>query len=137
MTEYSRRALLTGACAVLLLGNAQAPAVANPAVKKLPGEKLSVRLRDLTALATVGGAARIGSIKGVPVGIARTATNKYVALDLRCPHQGATVDRTEQGWLCNVHLSEFESDGDLQLGPATTGLKKIAIKVSRGVAVVG
>jgi len=100
------------------------------------GGKLSVRLRDLTALATVGGAARIGSIKGIPVGIARTATNKYVALDLRCPHQGATVDRTEQGWLCNVHLSEFESDGDLQLGPATTGLKKIAIKVSRGVAVV-
>ena len=48
-----------------------------------------------------------------------------------------TNDRTEQGWLCNVHLSEFESDGDLQLGPATTGLKKIAIKVSRGVAVVG
>lgn len=137
MTEFSRRALLSGACAVLLMGNSQSPAVANPAIKKLPGGKLSVKLKDLTALATVGGAARIGSIKGIPVGIARTGTNKYVALDLRCPHQGATVDRTEQGWLCNVHLSEFESDGDLQLGPATTGLKKIAIKVSRGVAVVG
>ncbi len=137
MTEFSRRALLSGACAVLLMGNSQAPAVANPAIKKLPGGKLSVKLKDLTALATVGGAARIGSIKGIPVGIARTGTNKYIALDLRCPHQGATVDRTEQGWLCNVHLSEFESDGDLQLGPATTGLKKIAIKVSRGVAVVG
>lgn len=137
MAELSRRALLSGACAVLLMGNSQTPAVANPAIKKLHGGKLSVKLKDLTALATVGGAARIGSIKGIPVGIARTGTNKYVALDLRCPHQGATVDRTEQGWLCNVHLSEFESDGDLQLGPATTGLKKIAIKVSRGVAVVG
>ena len=137
MTEFSRRALLTGACAVLLLGSAQAPAVANPAIKKLRGGKLSVRLKDLPALATVGGAVRIGSIKGVPVAITRIENNKYVALDLRCPHQGATVDRTEQGWLCNVHLSEFESDGDLQLGPATTGLKKIAIKVSRGVAVVG
>jgi Rieske Fe-S protein len=119
------------------MGNSQTPAVANPAIKKLPGGKLSVKLKDLSALATVGGAARVGSIKGIPVGIARTGTNKYVALDLRCPHQGATVDRTEQGWLCNVHLSEFESDGDLQLGPATTGLKKIPIKVSRGVAVVG
>jgi len=137
MTEFSRRALLSGACAVLLMGNSQATAVANTAIKKLPGGKLSVKLKDLTALATVGGAARIGSIKGIPVGIARTETNKYIALDLRCPHQGATVDRTEQGWLCNVHLSEFESDGDLQLGPATTGLKKIAIRVSRGVAVVG
>ena len=137
MTDFSRRVLLTGACAILIAGNSQVPAVANPAIKKLPGGKLSVKLKDLPALATVGGAARIGSIKGVPVGIARTANNKYVALDLRCPHQGATVDRTEQGWLCNVHLSEFESDGDLQLGPATTGLKKITIKVSRGVAVVG
>ena len=137
MTEFSRRALLTGACALLLAGSSQTPAVANPAIKKLRGGKLSVRLKDLPALATVGGAVRIGSIKGAPVAIARIENNKYVALDLRCPHQGATVDRTEQGWLCNVHLSEFESDGDLLLGPATTGLKKIAIKVSRGVAVVG
>jgi len=137
MTEFSRRALLTGACAILIAGNSQVPAVANPAIKKLPGGKLSVKLKDLPALANVGGAVRIGSIKGIPVGIARTANNKYVALDLRCPHQGATVDRSENGWLCNVHLSEFESDGDLQLGPATTGLKKIGIKVSRGVAVVG
>jgi len=137
MTDFSRRALLTGACALLLIGNSQAPAVANPAIKKLPGGKLSVKLKDLSALATVGGAVRIGSVKGIPVGIARTGTNKYVALDLRCPHQGATVDRSEKGWLCNVHLSEFESNGDLQLGPATTGLKKIGIKVSRGVAVVG
>ena len=137
MTELSRRALLTGACALLLVGSSQTPAVANPAIKKLPGGKLSVRLKDRPALATVGGAVRIGSIKGAPVGIARVANNKYVALDLRCPHQGATVNKTDKGWVCNLHLSEFESDGDLLLGPATTGLKKIAIKVNRGTAVVG
>ncbi|MFM1797031.1 MAG: hypothetical protein RL733_812, partial [Actinomycetota bacterium] len=28
-------------------------------------------------------------------------------------------------------------DGDLTLGPATTGLKRVAIKVSRGVATIG
>lgn len=137
MESVSRRALLTGACALLLVGSSQTPAVANPAIKKLPGGKLSVRLKDLPALATVGGAVRIGSIKGAPVGIARVANNKYVALDLRCPHQGATVNKTDKGWVCNLHLSEFESDGDLLLGPATTGLKKIAIKVNRGTAVVG
>lgn len=137
MESVSRRALLTGACALLLAGNSQVPAVANPAVKKLPGGKLSVKLKDLSALSIEGGAVRIGSIKGAGVGIARIANNKYVALDLRCPHQGATVDKSATGWLCNVHLSEFESDGDLLLGPATTGLKKIPIKVSRGVAVVG
>lgn len=137
MESVSRRALLTGACALLLAGKSQVPAVANPAIKKLPGGKLSVKLKDLPALSTEGGAVRIGSIKGVHVGIARIANNKYVALDLRCPHQGATVSADPKGWLCNAHLSEFESDGDLLLGPATTGLKKIPIKVSRGVAVVG
>jgi len=137
MDSVSRRALLTGACALLLAGNSQAPAVANPAIKKLPGGNLSVKLKDLPALSAEGGAVRIGSVKGVPVGVARIANNKYVALDLRCPHQGATVSADPKGWLCNAHLSEFESDGDLLLGPATTGLKKIPIKVSRGVAVVG
>jgi Rieske Fe-S protein len=106
-------------------------------VKKLPGGKLSVTLKDLPALSNVGGAMRIGSIKGVPIGIARVGTNKYTAFNLRCPHQGITVSRTQSGWMCNAHNSEFESDGDLVLGPATTGLSKVAIKVSRGVATIG
>jgi len=39
--------------------------------------------------------------------------------------------------MCNAHNSEFESDGDLVLGPATTGLTKVRIKVSRGIATIG
>jgi Rieske Fe-S protein len=39
--------------------------------------------------------------------------------------------------MCNAHNSEFENDGDLVLGPATTGLAKVSIKVSRGVATIG
>jgi len=80
---------------------------------------------------------RIGSIKGVPVGIARVGTNKYTAFNLRCPHQGITVTKTETGWMCPAHNSEFEGDGDLVLGPATTGLARVPIKVSRGVATIG
>lgn len=80
---------------------------------------------------------RIGSLKGVPVGIARVGTNKYTAFNLRCPHQGITVTKTETGWMCSAHNSEFENDGDLVLGPATTALAKVPIKVSRGVATIG
>ena len=137
MEPISRRALLTGACAILALGGSSIPAVAQTAVKKLPGGKLAVKLKDVPELANVGGAVKIGSIKGVSIGIARVGTNKYTAFNLRCPHQGITVSRTENGWMCNAHNSEFEADGDLVLGPATTGLTKVAIKVSRGIATIG
>jgi Rieske Fe-S protein len=137
MEPISRRSLFAGVCAVVALGGIEVPAAANTAVKKLPSGKLSVQLKDLPALSTVGGAMRIGSIKGVPVGIARIGTNKYAAFNLRCPHQGVTVTKTDNGWMCQAHNSEFESDGDLVLGPATTGLAKVPIKVSRGVATIG
>jgi Rieske Fe-S protein len=137
MEPISRRSLFAGVCAVVALGGIEVPAAANTAVKKLPSGKLSVQLKDLPALSTVGGAMRIGSIKGVPVGIARIGTNKYAAFNLRCPHQGVTVTKTDNGWMCQAHNSEFESDGHLVLGPATTGLAKVPIKVSRGVATIG
>ncbi len=137
MEPISRRSLIAGMCAVVALGGSEIPAAANAAVKKLPGGKLSVKLKELPALSSVGGAMRIGSIKGVAVGIARVGTNKYTAFNLRCPHQGITVTKTESGWMCNAHNSEFENDGDLVLGPATTGLAKVPIKVSRGVATIG
>jgi len=137
MEPISRRTLFAGACAVIALGGSEVPAAANAAVKKLPNGKLSVTLKNLPALSAVGGAMRIGSIKGVPIGIARVGTNKYTAFNLRCPHQGITVSRTDSGWMCKAHNSEFEADGDLVLGPATTGLASVPIKVSRGVATIG
>ncbi len=137
MEPITRRSLFAGVCAVVALGGSEIRAAANTAVKKLPGGELSVKLSALPALSAVGGAMRIGSIKGVPVGIARVGTNKYTAFNLRCPHQGITVTKTESGWMCNAHNSEFENDGDLVLGPATTGLAKVPIKVSRGVATIG
>ncbi len=137
MEPISRRTLFAGACALLALGGSGIPAAAQSVVKKLPGGKLSVKLKDLPELANVGGAVKIGSIKGVPVAISRTATNKYVALNLLCPHQQYPVERSEQGWVCKSHGSEFEADGDLVIGPATTALKRVPIKVSRGVATIG
>ena len=137
MEPITRRTLFAGACAILALGSTEVPAAANTAVKKLPGGRLAVDLKAVPALAKVGGATRIGSLKGVPVAIARTGTAKYIAFNLQCPHQGITVTRNENGWVCSAHLSEFEPDGDLVLGPATTGLARIPIKVSRGVATLG
>jgi len=137
MEPISRRSLFAGVCAVVAVGGSEVPAAAHAAVRKLPGGRLSVNLKAVPALAKVGGATRIGSVKGVPVAIARTGTSKYIAFNLLCPHQGVTVTRNENGWVCKAHLSEFEPDGDLVLGPATTGLARVPIKVSKNVATIG
>ncbi|MFM1758541.1 MAG: hypothetical protein RL193_1118 [Actinomycetota bacterium] len=137
MEPISRRSFIAGVCAVVALGGGEIPAVANTGVKKLAGGRLSVNLKAVPALAKVGGAIRIGSVKGVPVAIARTGTSKYIAFKLACPHQGVTLTQNENGWICNAHGSEFEADGDLVLGPATTGLTRVPIKISRNVAIIG
>ena len=137
MEPISRRALLTGACAILALCGSSAPATANPAVKKLSGGRLSVDLKAVPELSSVGGTIRIGSVKGTPVAIARTGESRYIAFSLKCPHQGVTVSRSDDGWVCKAHLSEFGSDGDLILGPATKRLTRVPIKVSRGIATIG
>jgi Rieske Fe-S protein len=137
MEPISRRSFIAGVCAVVALGGSELPASANTAVKKLPGGRLSVNLKAVPALAKVGGAAKIGSIKGVPVAIARIGTSKYIAFNLLCPHQGVTVTQNEKGWVCNAHGSEFEADGDLVLGPATSGLARVPMKISKGLATIG
>ena len=137
MEPNSRRSFIAGVCAVVALSGSELPAAANTAVKKLPGGRISVNLKAVPALAKVGGATKIGSVKGVPVAIARTGTSNYIAFNLLCPHQKVTVTQNEKGWVCNAHGSEFEADGDLVLGPATTGLARVPIKVLKNVATIG
>jgi Rieske Fe-S protein len=137
MEPISRRTLFAGACAILALGGSNIPAVAQTGVKKLPGGKLSVKLSAVPQLAKVGGTVQIGSIKGAPVAVTRATKSKYVAFQMLCPHNNYVVEPGPSGWVCNAHGSQFKANGDLVLGPATTGLPKVAIKVSRGVATVG
>jgi len=96
MEPISRRSFIAGVCAVVALGGSEVPAAANTAVKKLPGGRLSVNLKAVPALAKIGGATRVGSVKGVPVAIARTGTSKYIAFNLLCPHQKVTVTQNEK-----------------------------------------
>lgn len=136
--EMDRRALLSGACALLALsGLAAFPAAASAEVRKIGNGRLSVKLKSIPELSQVGGSVGIGNVKGKPVAITRTGTNSYIAFSLNCPHQGVKVSKKESGWVCEAHGSEFESDGDLVLGPATTRLPRVPMKISKGVATVG
>lgn len=136
--EINRRALLSGACALLALSSLGAfPTSANAEVRKLGRGRISIRLKSIPELAKVGGSVGIGNVKGKPVAIARTGNSSYIAFSLSCPHQGVTVSKEGNGWVCNAHGSEFEADGDLVWGPATTRLPRIPMKISKGVAVIG
>ena len=136
--EMDRKALLSGACALLALsGLAAFPTSASAEVRKVGNGRLSVKLKSIPELSQVGGSVGIGNVKGKPVAITRTGTNSYIAFSLNCPHQGVKVSKKESGWVCEAHGSEFESDGDLVLGPATTRLPRVPMKISKGVATVG
>ncbi len=136
--EINRRALLSGACALLALtGLGTIPASASNGVRKLRNGRLSVKLKSVPELSKVGGSVGIGDIKGDPVAITRTGKKSYVAFSLSCPHQKVTVSQEGNGWVCDAHGSEFEADGSLVLGPATKRLARVPIRISRGVAKVG
>jgi len=137
MEDVSRRAVLAGACGLLVLGTSALPVAAQSAVRQLPNGKLEVRLKAIPELATIGGAVRVGVIKGAPIAVARTGTTAYRAFSLVCPHAGVTVARSPAGWNCPAHGSQFEADGDLVLGPATTSLRQVPTKLMRRVLVVG
>lgn len=140
MSDVSRRGFLATACGLAALGAAGAsalPAAAATAVRTLPDGRLAVRVASVPELAQVGGAVRIGSVKGTPVGVARTGPRTYVAFNLRCPHQGVPVARSDEGWSCPAHGSKFEADGDLVLGPATKGLAKVRSSLRSGTLTVG
>lgn len=136
--DIDRRALLTGACAILALSGFASPsASANSAVRKLSNGRLAVTLKGLPELSKVGGSVGIGDVKGLPVAITRTGNSSYIAFSLSCPHQGVKVSWKGTGWSCSAHGSEFKADGDLVLGPATTRLPKVPIKIAKGIATVG
>lgn len=137
MEPITRRSLLAGACALVAFGSSAIPAAASSAVKKLPDGRVEVRVGAIPALARVGGAVSIGTVKGQPAGLARTGASTYVAFSLRCPHQGAVVQRDASGWFCPAHGSQFQADGALELGPATSRLPRLRAVMSRGRVIVG
>ena len=82
----TRRQALAAAAALCGLG---AVAATGTGVAQASGT-WKVTLSKYPELSRVGGAAVVGSHNGVQVAVVRTAAKKYVALDRRCPHRGAS-----------------------------------------------
>ena len=137
VAELSRRSVIKGACALLALGTLNMPTAANAAVRRLPDGRLSIQVNSIPELSEVGGAVKVGKFKGKAIGISRITKSRYVAFSLICPHQEYPVVRSAAGWVCPAHQSEFEPDGDLVLGPATSGLARIPSRVVKGRLIIG
>jgi len=97
---------------------------------------LRVQLSNFPALQQVGGAAVVGSLGGTQVAVVRTARNRYVALDRRCPHAGGIVGLSGSQWVCPLHGSRFDLDGDKVSGVTPSGLRKLKSRLSRGVLTI-
>ena len=67
---------------------------------------------------------------GDPSIVIQPRSGQFVAFDAVCPHAGCTVgyDATAQVIVCPCHGSQFNtSTGAVEVGPAATGLKRLAI----------
>ena len=137
MSELSRRGLITGICGIAALSMTPLTAEAASVVTKAPGGKLTIRVRDISKVVAVGSSVQIGKVKGQPVALLRSGPSTFSAFSLLCPHQGITVVKDGEGWVCNAHGSKFEKDGELNFGPATTALAPVPVKVKSGVITIG
>lgn len=126
--DPSRRAFLVGTCGVAALaaGGFGTALLADDAwaaegIKRRKNGKVVVRVDKVPALKSDPSRVLLGTVKGTPVAVVREG-DSYTALNLRCTHQGATVEGTSDGWKCPLHGSQFALDGDLERGPADSNL---------------
>ncbi|MBI2408351.1 MAG: Rieske 2Fe-2S domain-containing protein [Gemmatimonadetes bacterium] len=87
------------------------------------GTTLVVTVSSFTALANVGGAARVDGGNGLPVALVRTGATSFAAFSLRCPHEGVTVSVQTNGFYCTGHGARFASSGMWTGGQRTTNLR--------------
>lgn len=88
-----------------------------------PVVDFTIDLKDPTsvALTTIG-----GTLSKNGVLIVQYQADQFLAFNQACPHAGTAVkyQKTSTNFLCPNHQSEFDIDGNVTKGPATTGLRK-------------
>jgi cytochrome b6-f complex iron-sulfur subunit len=126
--DPSRRAFLVGVCgaAALTAGGLGTALLADDAwaargITRRRDGRVVVNVDRVPALRRDNSRVLLGNVKGTPVAIVRQG-DTFTALNLRCTHQGVTVNSDPSGWRCPAHGSLFALDGDLERGPALSPL---------------
>ena len=111
-----RGAFAAAAIALAACGGAGSDATAPSSVS------LAVKVSDYPELASVGGVALVNA-SGSPLAIVRTGTSTFIALSRICPHQGATVNTSANGFTCPRHGARFNTTGTWIGGQSTSSLR--------------
>lgn len=98
----------------------------------------TLKVSDYPSLATVGGVALVLE-SGSPVAVVRTGESSFVVLSRICPHQGATVNQTSNGFQCPRHGATFSRTGGWTGGERTSGLRSYPASYdpSTGILTIG
>jgi len=110
-----------------ILGICETPPL-DAALWTAEGNQVTIRLGEASALARVGGAARLDG-KGLAssVLIVHAGGDEYLAFENRCTHSGRKLDPVagkEELRCCSVNHSRFDYQGSKLSGPAEGPLKK-------------
>jgi nitrite reductase/ring-hydroxylating ferredoxin subunit len=87
---------------------------------------VTTKVSDYTALASVGGMARLTGTS-TPIAVVRTAANTFRAFSLICPHEAGSVGINGTGFLCSKHGATFNSSGTWTGGERTTNLHEFTV----------
>ncbi len=136
--ELTRRAALCG-LSLIGLGIFALPTSAQAAsgVKVLSSGKVQVTLKSNPALKKVGGVVRIDNVQGKSIALVRTTAKNYAAVNLLCTHQGGELFQSGNQWQCVEHGATFTLAGKNLVGPATTALRQLPVKVTASVVTIG
>jgi Rieske Fe-S protein len=144
-SPVSRRAALCGIVVALAVPSGLVTACSSPSVSSGTGStptkngstptsgSAGSAGTSLVALADVpeGGGAVVDGPGGKKIVVARISATEVKAYDATCPHQGSTVAEPSGGTItCPSHGSQFSpADGSVKKGPATSGLRAVAVRV--------
>ena len=65
------------------------------------------------------------------IAVQKKDNNTYEALLLQCTHQSNQLTPNGHGYTCNLHGSQFDSDGMVKKGPAEQPLKRYPVAVDK------
>lgn len=84
-------------------------------------------------LAAVGSAAQVQYSGGTALLVARTSQDAFTALTAICTHQQCTIGGYGgQIYTCPCHGSQFNTNGQVTRGPATSALRKFQTQFANG-----
>lgn len=75
---------------------------------------------------------------GERAAMVRRSGPDIVAIDLRCPHAGCSVEwrREEKEFICPCHGARFDQQGKVTAGPAREDLHRMTTSISNGVVTI-